>query len=342
MNTELIVLDTEDAESLKAAHQLLENPGWVARASDMVGQYIESGIKGLPEKVQTLISDAVTKSVRVALDLALKTMDTEAHAVEAKPSRMSNWMHKAAAAASGAAGGAFGVYALPVELPVSTTIMMRAIADIARGEGFDLNDETTKVQCVAVLALGGKAELPLGADSKEDDQAEIGYFAIRQAMAAAITEAAGYLAKGGTDMAGTALLRLITMVAERFSVQVGEKAAAQLVPVIGAVSGAAINAAFTDHFQDQARGHFIVLRLQKKYGDEHIKREYNKLTSAAKSAEVDNLSVGATATSSGQSSIAHGLQQLATGLFASWGKVSPTPAGTPQVNATTPPEIKPN
>ena len=284
-STELVVLNADDAESLKTAHHLLQNPGWIARASDTLGQYIETGLKSLPEKTQDIISDAVKKSIHVALDVALKTMGTEAPATATQPSKVSNWLHKAASAASGAAGGAFGIYSLPVELPISTTIMMRAIADVARSEGFDLAKEETRLQCVTVLALGGKGKLPLGDDGKENDQAEVGYFAIRQAMAAAVTDAATYLAKGGADMTGTALLRFVNMVAQRFGVQVGEKAAAQLVPVIGALSGAAINAAFTDHFQDMARGHFIVLRLQKKYGEDYIKDEYNRLTQLTQSGE---------------------------------------------------------
>ena len=41
--------------------------------------------------------------------------------------------------ASGAAGGAFGLATLPLELPVSTVIMLRSIADIAISEGEDLS-----------------------------------------------------------------------------------------------------------------------------------------------------------------------------------------------------------
>lgn len=296
--TELVVLDADDAESLKAAHRLLENPSWIARASDTLGGYIETGLKNLPDKAQEVIGDAVRKSIEVALNVALKTMDTETPAVAVQPSRKSNWLHMAAAAASGAVGGAFGLYALPVELPLSTTIIMRSIADIARSEGFDLNDDGTRMQCVTVLALGGKGKLPLGDDGKADDQAEVGYFAIRQAMGAAVTDAAVYLAKGGTDMTATPLLRLASLVAERFGGEVTPKVAAQLVPVIGAVSGAAINTLFTDHFQDMARGHFIVLKLQKKYGDGYIRAEYNRLTALSEESKVAELASSDVAASS--------------------------------------------
>jgi len=49
----------------------------------------------------------------------------------------SSWdfLHKMFVATSGAVGGAFGLPALTVELPVSTITMLRSIADIARSEG---------------------------------------------------------------------------------------------------------------------------------------------------------------------------------------------------------------
>ena len=49
-------------------------------------------------------------------------------------------LHSGLAWTSGAIGGAFGLAALAVELPVSTTIILRAIAAIAQKEGEDLAD----------------------------------------------------------------------------------------------------------------------------------------------------------------------------------------------------------
>jgi hypothetical protein len=66
-------------------------------------------------------------------------------------------------------------------------------------------------------------------------------------------------------------------VASRFGITVSEKVAAQAVPVLGAAGGALINTIFIDHFQDIARGHFIVRRLERKYGADLVKEEYLKL-----------------------------------------------------------------
>ncbi len=76
------------------------------------------------------------------------------------------------------------------------------------------------------------------------------------------------------------MVRLISQVAARFGVAVSEKAAAQAVPILGAVGGAAINVAFAEHFQILARGHFIVRRLERRYGPDAVQFEYRRLQGA--------------------------------------------------------------
>ncbi|PUV03863.1 peptidase, partial [Acinetobacter baumannii] len=77
---------------------------------------------------------------------------------------------------------------------------------------------------------------------------------------------------------GKWLASLIEKVATRFGIVITEKMAAQAAPVIGALAGATLNTMFTDYYQDMARGHFIVKRLERKYGDELIKAEYIKIS----------------------------------------------------------------
>jgi EcsC protein family len=57
-----------------------------------------------------------------------------------------------------------------------------------------------------------------------------------------------------------------------FGVVVTQKLAAQAIPLVGALGGAAVNYAFIEHFQDMARGHFIVRRLERAYGKEVVQR----------------------------------------------------------------------
>ena len=257
-------LSIAELEDLRTAKRLLETPGLAARINNLVGGPIEKGFALLPKNWNALVNRATRKSITAALEVALWTLD------QRQAKSPSNWWHKLAAGASGAAGGAFGLAALSIELPVSTTIMLRSIADIARSEGEDLKAAETQLECVQVLALGG--------NSKSDDGAEIGYFAARAAMAKAVSEAAAHLAAQGITQHGSpAVVRLITQIASRFSIVVSEKAAAQAVPVVGAIGGAVINTLFIDHFQDMARGHFIVRRLERLHGADEIRRLYNEL-----------------------------------------------------------------
>jgi hypothetical protein len=254
---------TEIAE-LKRAKALLENPGLAARLSAMLGSPIERGMAMLPARVQTTVHKASEAAMMKALDVAVKSIGVN----DGKPSK--DRLHKIAAATSGAVGGAFGLLALSVELPISTTIMLRSIADIAKSEGENVQHIETRLACLTVFALGGK--------STKDDATESGYFAARMAMASAVAEATKYLAEKGMSKAGApALVRLVSMIASRFGVVVSEKAAAQAVPIIGAASGALINTLFIEHFQNMARGHFIVRRLEKIYGVEPIRLTYEAL-----------------------------------------------------------------
>jgi len=47
--------------------------------------------------------------------------------------------------------------------------------------------------------------------------------------------------------------------------------------VIGAAGGALINTLFIGHYQDMARGHFIVRRLEKIHGAEPVRLAYEDL-----------------------------------------------------------------
>lgn len=266
-------MNEHDLRALKAAVKLLENPSLGAKIADIVGTPIEKAIALLPDKATETIGSATQKAIHGALTLSLKTLDHHDPKSGGEPPEASDWWHMAATATTGAIGGAFGLLALTIELPISTTIMMRSIADVARSEGADMQDLQTQLECVQVLAFGGP--------SSSDDAAEIGYFVAREAMTKAVAEAAAYIAKNGLQKeAAPAIVRLIIKIAERYSISVTEKAAAQSIPVIGAIGGAVINTVFIDHFQSMARGHFTVRRLESKYNPELVRQKYRDFKQA--------------------------------------------------------------
>lgn len=257
-------MSQNESEDLKYAKELLENPGLAARITDALGAAIDKGFELLPAKWSEMVQQTTKESLRKALEFAVMTMDD-------RP-RVSSWrfLHKMLAATSGAVGGAFGLPALAAELPFSTIIMLRSIADIARSEGENIKTLEAKLACLEVFALGGK--------SPGDDSTETGYFVMRAAFAREISDAAKYIAKKGLAEEGApAIARFIAKIASRFGINVSEKIAAQAVPLFGAAGGALINTIFIDHFQDMARGHFIIRRLERGYGTDEVKRQYEKL-----------------------------------------------------------------
>jgi hypothetical protein len=97
-----------------------------------------------------------------------------------------------------------------------------------------------------------------------------------------VNEAASYISRRGVvERTAPAIARLLSAIASRFGVVVSEQAAAKAIPVIGAASGAVINVLFIDHFQDMARGHFIIKRLEAKYGQGTVESAYRVNVSEA-------------------------------------------------------------
>lgn len=251
----------KDLNDLKKAKMLLENPGIAAKITNLLATPIEKGFELLPDNWNVKVGEVTQAALSKAVHAAVFTMK------DAPGEEASNIWHKIAVATTGGIGGFFGLPALAVELPISTTIMLRSIANIARSEGETISKIASKIACIEVFALGGP--------SKSDDASKSGYFAIRAALARSVTKAAEYIAeKGLAEEGAPALVRLIAQIAQRFSIQVSEKAAAQAIPAIGAAGGALINTLFIDHFQDMARGHFIVRRLERKYGKEIVEATY--------------------------------------------------------------------
>lgn len=258
---------SKDWEDLIYAKELLENPGLIARMSNVLGTPIEKALSMLPKAASELIAKATQHALESALDISVATLAPKANG---KTQEASNWLHKTAAVVTGAAGGAFGMSALAIELPISTTIILRSIADIARSEGEDIQSIEGRVACLEVFALGGSSE--------SDNAAESGYFAVRTALAKSVSEATHYMAaSGAVQKSAQPLVKLITQIAQRFGVPVTQKAVAQSLPLIGAAGGALVNTLFIDHFQNVSRGHFIVRRLEREYGKEAVKTAYEQL-----------------------------------------------------------------
>ncbi|RMF19343.1 MAG: hypothetical protein D6761_00640 [Candidatus Dadabacteria bacterium] len=123
---------------------------------------------------------------------------------------------------------------------------------------------------MSIFAWGGPAP--------DDDATETSWIATRQLLAGSIHRATRHLVEHGLAARGApALARFVSIVATRFSATAAEKLALQMVPVIGAVTGASINTIFVRYYQQTADAHFSIRRLERIYGEAAVQDELRRL-----------------------------------------------------------------
>ena len=249
-------LNEEDRSALGNALAILERPSLAARLSGIVGRPVEFFGRALPASMLRMAQ----KAAEAALTASLKVLLSDR--IPRGGDKTGIW-HKVLAATSGAMGGTFGVTGLAVELPISTAIILHAITAIAHEQGEDLRDPETLFACLEVFAL---ADL-----SHEHSFGWTQYRAVRHSLTGSVAEASRYLGQRVVaEETAPALARIVSVIASRFGVAVSQKFSAQAVPIIGSVSGAALNALFMEHFQSMARVHFTVRRLERTYGKDRV------------------------------------------------------------------------
>jgi len=250
----------EDAAELREAVRLLENQGLARLLNNVAGMPTDKALALVPRRLKNKLDKVVSGAVRQGLHFAVSSID----ASDSRPPR--NFLSTLVTGSTGGVSGFFGAAGLAAELPVTTTLILRSIADIARSQGEDLSSVPTRLACLEVLALGAPAEEKLTQSS---------YFLARDGFSAFSGNAAKALSVRGLDAARSPEVDgFLGQIGARFAIVVGERAAASSIPVIGALGGAAGNAVFTKYFQDLATGHFIVRKLERAYGKEVVRAHY--------------------------------------------------------------------
>ena len=261
MNAHSSLITESDQIILAQAFQRLEQPSYAIRLSSALGSPITATLKLLPTRLSLRIHRAARQIVSHGLDLSIMHLSQK--------KRLGNpRIQRALCIATGALGGFFGGPALLFEMPFSTTLILSSIAEIARQEGEDLSSLESRIACLSVFALGGC--------SAEDDDADIGYYGLRMALHSPVSEATKYLAAAGIRDASKApaLINLINLISRRLGVVISKRTLGMMVPMVGAAAGALCNRMFMDHFQDMARCHFAIRRLERKYSQSSVEAFY--------------------------------------------------------------------
>src|SRR4029077_14138224 len=110
-------LSAADREALAAAVRRLESPSLARRLAALAGKPVGLVQRALPVAASTAIAKAAQLALERALEVALFSLKDRRLAGGRK-------FHSGLACTSGAIGGAFGLPALAVELPVTTMIML--------------------------------------------------------------------------------------------------------------------------------------------------------------------------------------------------------------------------
>jgi hypothetical protein len=228
------VLQAPTPEALRAlALRLNRANGAGMQVLNIIGGSADGLFSKLPAPVKAQLDSATLAALELAFDGALKSRQTGYNG--------GGWMSKAMSSSLGVVGGMGGLPTALAELPLTTTVLLHAIQAVATEHGFDPARTDVRKACIQVFAAAG----PLS----DDDGADLGFLTAR------------------TTLTGATLNSVIAKVVPRLSVVLGQKLAAQTVPVLGAIAGAATNYAYTAYYQEVAHVSFGMLRLAEDSGE---------------------------------------------------------------------------
>lgn len=217
-------------DALAARYARADGPA--LRLLNLLGAQAENLLERLPDRVKEELEVATVHALAAALEAAQRSRRT-------MPDQ-SPWVNTSITTAMGAAGGFGGLPTALAELPFTTTVLFRAILAEAHRQGFDPAAETVRREALEVFSAAG----PLS----HDDGSETGFLAAR------------------VTLTGATVRGIIARIAPRLSAVLGQKLAAQTVPVLGAAAGAATNYAYTRYYQEIAGVRFGLMRLSEETG----------------------------------------------------------------------------
>lgn len=206
--------------------------GPVMKLVNLAGNALENALSKVPAEYHSHIEKGISQALEASYGLAGRTPE------------LSSRGSLAAVMASGAAGGAGGLPSAIAELPFTVTLILNAIRTEARLAGFDPEEDRIRTECLQVFGAGS----PLASD----DGINTSFIAAR------------------LSISGQAVQSIIAKIVPKLATALGPKLVAQAIPLLGAVSGAALNAAFLNYYQEIARIRFKLLKLAADHGEDTV------------------------------------------------------------------------
>ena len=220
--------------------------GPVMALMNRLGGSVEAQLNLLPSGLRKQVEAVTASALSRAMDLA-------AYADKAPDLGPRGPM--AAGVVSGVAGGLGGIATSLAELPVTITIILHAIRRAAVTNGFDPDTPAIRAECISVFGAGS----PFSGD----DGVNTSFLGARLAVN------------------GPALHALIARIAPKLAAALGPKLVAQSVPLLGAVAGAGLNAAYINYYREIAEIRFGLLRLAERHGIDAVMVAFQRATEPA-------------------------------------------------------------
>ncbi|MBW4025128.1 MAG: EcsC family protein [Proteobacteria bacterium] len=252
----------DDLEKMREAATILAaERGLAFRLGNFVGNQTEGFVNAAGRFLMNNTAFSARKLVEMSLarlyDASTRGMDHAALAEEVGASAAGR-RHKLVSTLSGAATGFMGAPGMVVDIPLTTGLMLRSIAGIARSYGEDPATEEGRRACLEVFALS---------EQRDGSDGQAGYWAARAALSR--------LAVDG----------FVRRVATILGVSFSQKLMARTIPVAGAVAGGSLNYAFMDYYQQMARVHFTLRQAERRYDPEQVRACMDRLTEQARASQ---------------------------------------------------------
>lgn len=245
MTLPAIVAPFPQAEIVALADRAGRAGGRRMAVLNRLGGSVESRLAVLPEPLRLQV---------LALTSAALAQASGVAATSTRLGRLGGRGHLVLAGMTGAAGGMGGIATAVAELPVTITLILRAIHEVAAEHGFDPALPEVRREALAVFSAGG----PL----RDDDGVDTAFIGAR------------------LTLTGPALHSMIATVAPKLAAALGQKLAAQAVPLLGALAGAGLNLTFVDYYRELAHVRFGLLRLAQTHDPQRVARAFARASQA--------------------------------------------------------------
>lgn len=209
-------------------HEDAEGP--LMKLANFAGSRIDDLLDKIPDGYEKEVQNGIRSALEKAFEVSSKVAS-----LQYMPKAPKHF-HKIAATFSGAIGGVGGMATSVAELPITIATMFASFQSIAEEHGFDRDSDETKMECLKVFTMGGPVH--------NDDDIDLSFVTAR------------------IGLTGQAVSSLVTTASQKLAAMMTQKLGSQSVPMLGALTGAALNYTFVSYYEQMAQIRFRLKKLQ--------------------------------------------------------------------------------